>query len=123
MKKPSKSLIAKWDKKLAESGFDDIEHRESENLKKHHSYWFAARYSPLAFESKRQYYDLATQYLNEGTFETERDKKIWSLHAEGLTYSEIGKIIKLHFTSVGKIVTKLKEGMEKFYGVKGKTGN
>lgn len=96
MKKPTKALIAQWDRKLAKAGFVDVEQRDSEErLKAWHDSYFRCRYTPESFEAKRKYFELATNWLAEGTFETGQHKRAWKLHAQGLSYREIGKRLKL----------------------------
>lgn len=91
MRKPTKALIAQWDRKLAKAGFVDAEERDSnENMKRWHDFYFRRRYTAETFEAKQRYFELATDWLNSGTFENGTAKKAWSMHAEGLSYREIG---------------------------------
>ncbi len=110
MKKPSEALIAKWDKKLAKAGFDDIEQRDNkERLKKWHSHYIQARFTPEEYEERRRYFELATHWLNNGTFENGRAKKAWELHTEGLSYREIAKVMR---TNKDKINTWINQSQQ-----------
>lgn len=90
MKRPSKALVAKWDEKLKKAGFVEIENRENGLLNVWADHYWRARYTPESFEERRRYFELATDWLNTGTFETGRHKTAWKWHADGLSYRDIG---------------------------------
>lgn len=89
-----KALQAKWDQKLAKSGFDDIEQRDG-NLKQWHAHLFhtRARAHEVERQGKEEYFRYATQFLHTYDFETKADKIIWENHSEGKTAPEIAKIL------------------------------
>jgi hypothetical protein len=110
--KSLEKLTAKWYKKLADEGFDDIE-QDEDNLKQWHSIYFIARHtnfvgkssakevagnhgklSAVQFESQQEYYQLAGAFLYEHKFKNDREKLIWELHASGLPTIEIYQILK-----------------------------
>ncbi len=118
------NLKAKWYKKLANSGFADIE-REDGTLKRWDSTAFYDRYDATTAAMKTEYYRLAGQFLHEYEFVSALDKEIWRLHAEGVTYPNISKSIKRfaknHGTgrdAVNRVVIRLRTIMYKLYDVK-----
>lgn len=121
-KKNLQKLIAEWDKKLKESGFIDIEDRKTGFLKKcgGDEIWDASVFENISTEfvdglyrgkknyfdnkgystfvwkqSQAEYYRIASIMCHDGVFKTEREKQIWELHAEGLSYRQISKRIRL----------------------------
>ena len=89
--KEYKTLVAKWEKKLEESGLENIEQPDG-NLKLWASQFFKVRYDATVFEAKEQYYRLAGQFLNDYRFEDKLDKQIWKMHAEGMSIRTIVKL-------------------------------
>jgi hypothetical protein len=122
-KKQLKKLIAEWDKKLKESGFQDVEDRKTGLLKKcgGDELWepnsfnnfgvswqeqeertlknikFSGKgYSTFVWkQSQAEYYRLASIMCHDGVFKTDQEKTIWVLHAEGFSYRQIAKKTKL----------------------------
>jgi hypothetical protein len=124
--KKFESLKEKWYKKLAKSGFEDIEHNES-HLKQWHSFNFSDskdshRFSAALFSSKAEYYRLAGQFLHTHTFVKPVEKVIWTYHTEGKTNREISRLLKAagrKFSSkdyVRLIIASLAKEMLKQYG-------
>lgn len=118
-------LTAIWDKKLADSGFVDIEDRRADGnpLKSWHSRYFQCRYTPDEFSAKREYYELAQTFLHEHFFSEEtldyfgiidRDKEVWTLHAEGRSIREIATILRTKKCRVEKTLSHLTERMMAF---------
>lgn len=99
-------LKAKWEKKLASSGFEDIEQPDG-NLK----VWHGARFYALSDEikingpQKEEYYRLAGQFLWEYKFPDKKTRRIWELHCEGVGIVKIVEIVKkeLGFTYRRKV--------------------
>jgi hypothetical protein len=84
-----KNLKEKWYKKLAASGFNDIE-KDEDTLKVWESHAFGKhRYNAKLYDSKEKYFALAGQFLNEAKFESRRHKLIWKLHSEGASIRDI----------------------------------
>lgn len=107
MKEPSEKLKAKWYKKLADSGFEDIE-RPDGSLKTEVDYRSMDGTRGDGLEDGRQeYYEIAQDYLNRGKFATLLDYTVWKLHAEGVSYRDIGNELKLTFYKVRSIVKKV----------------
>jgi len=97
-----------WDKKLAESGFEDIEDRKTGLLKAWSGtisaringleprYSGSAGYSSLIWkESQQDYYRAAGQVLHTGKFKSKKHKEIWKLHCDGLSTRQIAKELDL----------------------------
>jgi hypothetical protein len=105
-----KKLQAKWYKKLADEGFQDIESPNSpkEMLKQWDSFYFQARYAPQDFEDKQKYYEMAREFLHVHKFESRMEKQVWEMYSEGVPYQEIGDHIGHSKFLVHKIVNKLK---------------
>ncbi len=93
-------LTAKWYKKAADSGFNDIETQDGD-LKRpglnNHKY-----YTTIGWEAKVSYYTMAEFFLNDYKFETTMDKVMWEYHSHGLSYREIAKLLK-HLKLINKI--------------------
>lgn len=85
-------LKEKWYKKLEKSGFDDIE-TDEDNLKEWDTSIFS-RYNQHTIGAKEEYFRLAGQFLNTYQFKNKRDRLIWELHAEGLSFNDIAKRLK-----------------------------
>lgn len=88
---PRKSLTElqeKWYKKLKNEGFDDIE-QDEQNLKRWDGRYFRNEYNSTTFEAKKTYYQEAGKFLNYYKFQSILDKKIWTLHSDGLTVRAI----------------------------------
>lgn len=111
-KKPKsfKELKAMWYKKLDASGFQDIEERHVDKLKDYHSYHFRA-HEPIVAETKRAYFEAASDFLNFSPLKGLR-RRIWELHAAGKSVSEIGKEVKLCKSSVQFHINKVRALMK-----------
>ena len=109
MKQPSKKLIQQWDKKLAKAGFEDAESRETGLLHRWDDMYYRRRYTEQTFAAKQRYYQLCTNFLNDGHFESELDKRVWTLHSEGLSRREIAKKVRKNFVTVHYIVVKYEQ--------------
>jgi hypothetical protein len=114
MKEPSEKLKAKWNKKLADSGFVDIE-RPDGSLKPEVDYRSldSTRGDSLQ-DGRQEYYYIAQDFLNRGKFANLLDYTVWKLHAEGMSFRDIGNELKLTFYKVRSTVKKI----QKLAGVK-----
>ena len=90
--KKFEALKDKWYDKLKAEGFNDIESDEN-NLKEWDTSIFS-RYDQNTIGAKEEYFRLAGQFLNSHKFEDAREKLIWELHAEGLSFNDIAKKLK-----------------------------
>lgn len=113
--KQFEQLKAKWYKKLEKTGFKDVE-TDEDNLKEWDSSIFL-RYSQHTSAARQEYFILAGQFLNSHNFASKKEKLIWSMHADGLTFQEIAnRIKKLRYrvcsrASMNTVVRKLAEEM------------
>ncbi len=91
MKQSLKELQAKWYKKLAKAGFEDIEDVSSprEFLKEWHGSWFRSRGHTDQFLAKESYFYPAGHFLTNYEFDNEVERKVWAFHSEGLSLREI----------------------------------
>lgn len=87
-----KKLQKEWYGRLQKEGFVDAEHDE-EHLKVWHSHLFKTQ-NPVSAKAKEEYYRLAGQFLNSYPFESQFDRSIWRLHAEGVSRSVIAKQVR-----------------------------
>lgn len=143
-------LKKEWDEKLRASGFVDIENNHHKNplLHKWHDSLFRIQYSSESFAAKQEYYRRATVFLHHFPFHTQKaitkkhdkscsskrgcvfwcprwieiylDKKIWSLHADGLPLREIATVIsdvekiKRNKDQIQKVINRLQKAMKEW---------
>lgn len=129
-KKPSnfKELQKLWYSKLKQKGFEDIERNEY-HLKDPSSKFARttgrseSSLTSIARDAKRDYYLMATDFLNTHTFETKLDENIWAYHTEGISCRDIAKLLnkvrkkKIFFTAVWTIINRLETIMKTSNGV------
>lgn len=116
--KAFKTLKAKWDKKLAKSGFQDIE-QEDENLKM----WAARPFrdiEPVQAEAVAEYYRLAGHFFHEYKFESDLERDIWEMHSQGMPLRTIAALLKIKKVKINKdkvnmVVRDLKAKMLELY--------
>lgn len=90
-----KKLQAQWDKKLASSGFVDIEKPDG-----------SLTDGRFRTQQKAAYYEEVSHHLWHSEFDSPKHRKIWGLHAEGLTYKQIAKRVRISFQGCQAIVKK-----------------
>lgn len=92
--KEFKTLQAKWYKKAKESGFEDIE-KDEQWLKRHTGFYGKDHlYRTEYARARRDYYIAAGQFLHSHLFDNEVDRRIWELHANGVSIRDIVKTLK-----------------------------
>jgi hypothetical protein len=93
---------------LKEQGFEDIEDVDSPNE-------FLLQWTQETYrEDKAEYFKMATDFFNQYPFANDKEKRIWEMHAEGMTIREISGAFLVHgysVTNVHKIIKKLKTMM------------
>lgn len=104
-----KQLQLKWYGKIKAKGFKDIEDNEG-RLKSWSGYKLSDNRtnpsvnnnysSKLWKESQAEYYRLAGHFLHDMEFKSVTHRKVWELHASGLTMREIGKLLKIPKSTV-----------------------
>lgn len=88
--KPSKKLIAEWNKKLRDDGFKDIESPIAKRIHSKDSTWyFESQWDATTFARIQRYYQLAGRHLHTYKWDSIKDKTVWRLHADGYTVREI----------------------------------
>lgn len=106
-KRQFEKLKEKWNKKLADSGFEDIENKDGSLKDLVHSRTLS--YALQAKESREAYYSVARQLLNDFDFHNKDEYNIWSAHCEGLSFRTIARSMKITFYEVRRIVNKYKK--------------
>lgn len=131
-----KKLRDQWYKKIAKTGFKDIEDIGSprEMLKRWDSTWFRNRPgsrsstkkyteqsklpsidgenpSVQKFNAIQEYYYKAEHFLNAFEFKSKKEKKYWDMHVKGLSAHEISRRCKASRKVVGSIINDLKKVM------------
>lgn len=140
MSKEFKALRDKWYRKLAKSGFKEIEDVNSPNemLKRWDSTWFMGRTSarpggkdytetksinsPYAkasdsgakFRQIQEYYYLAEHFLGEYQFAKVVHKRYWDMHSKGLSNREIAIKTKHSRKLINTVIKELKGIMLKW---------
>jgi len=123
-------LQAKWYKKLEKDGFQDIEKNEYQ-LKQSSSIFMDMRKgnrnessaTVVSREAKRDYYMMATDFLNSHPFTSKLQRIIWEYHANGLSTREISATLnkvrknKILRMTVWRILKQLSVAMKQKYGV------
>lgn len=111
-------LKKKWDQILQESGFRDIERyyadgRPYPTIYKHDFGAGNRKIDPVKYEEVSEYYRLARQFLHDYSFESPKEKKIWELHSDGLSYRKIIRNLGLNCcpATLGKRINRLKRIM------------
>ncbi len=104
-----------WEKKLSDSGLENIEQADG-NLKIWTSSFFRSRYNPTLWKAKEDYYRLAGQFLNDHKFESTVEKLIWQLHSEAVSirniYLELKRLKKkIAKDKIHNIIRKLADEM------------
>lgn len=140
MDSKTKKLRDLWYRKLAKSGFEDIETHDGKYLKHWDSQYFVNRKSHLGhrptmttprkererqgpeilpytsahFQSTQDYYYRAEHFLNEYKFSGSKwrtHKMYWKLHVDGLSNREIAQKCGRHHKTIGKIINALRKVM------------
>lgn len=112
-------LQQEWYARLKREGFHDIEtvlpDGSSSPLLKPSPGAQGRRYRALEMETRQDYYTLAGQYYWANKWLKEREKEVWKLHSEGLSYRKIIKALrptyKIGLQSVTNIIKKHKKLM------------
>ncbi len=112
-KKDFDKLQKVWYKKLEKSGFIDIEDTAVEHnpLKRWSSCDFRNKARARRYGPTLDYFTNATHFLHDNLWESEADKKIWALHAEGLSIREIAKKTRYKYRKVQETIVRVKGNM------------
>jgi len=107
-----KKLQNEWYDKLEKSGFEDIEERNShhEMLKRWHSFDFPKK-DQEKVEQQRQYFLDAAWFLTHFKGFKRFERRVWTLHTDGLSLREIAARLKVNKDKVHAIVKNLQGKM------------
>lgn len=98
--KPSKDLKAEWAKRLAESGFDDIEYADG-SLRRHVQNTRAWRQSDMILDFFLQ----LDAYMNENKV-PKMHKRILELYSAGTHLKDIGPAVGVSQSTAQRVITK-----------------
>jgi hypothetical protein len=122
-----KDLQDKWYKKLAKSGFEDIEQDEDHLINWSSSRALRGKVNGSAYadvivshQAVEEYYRLAGHFLHDYKFKDEYEKKVWILHADGNSHRDVAEALrtksrKANKDSVNTIVKRLSKEMLTMY--------
>lgn len=113
------ALKAAWNAKVESSGVENIE--DDSGLLKEWASSAGARDIRVgrleAMKAREQYYRAAGHFLWEYEFETDLDRKIWEMHANGRPAIEISRTLKLQRKGKDAILNAINR-LAKVMGVK-----
>lgn len=101
--------VNKWYAKLKRSGFVDIERADGQLIQNQTPAAFRHKASthPACFQTNRDYYLCAGQFLWDHPFGEAMDRAIWAAHADGLSNRTICRTLKLKYHRVFAVITGL----------------
>jgi len=122
-----KKLQKEWAKKLADSGFEDIEKNEDEHIVRPQEFTLPANVKPDSMEYTEfvelagglDHYEFCQAVLREFNFTREIDRCIFELYAEGKTEREIQEMLPslghraISNVAIHKIIHKIREQFRK----------
>lgn len=100
-----KRLKDKWDEKLRNSGFEDIEN--SDGTLKVDTDPRTVSHALKEKESRETYYSIARSFLVDYEFTKKLEKDIWENHCEGIGARSIAKKLEVTTYRVESIITQL----------------
>lgn len=125
MAKPKKPRTLKqeqefWYKKLKAEGFEDVE--SDEHHLKFYTSQFAAKFIPETWQAKANYYQMATNFLEEYKFDNNLERAVWEYHVNAISYRDIAKLLKklrlvkrTNRTTIYQLIKRLKTKMFDMY--------
>jgi hypothetical protein len=116
--KQFKDLQKIWYDKIKKAGFNEIEQPnglliswESSRFKEYKLNGQSIEGWQVMKNAQIEYYTMARQWLHEHTFKSKKDKHLWELHADGVSYREIQKLTGINFKVVQRKMKALVEIM------------
>jgi hypothetical protein len=109
-----------WYKKLADSGFVDIEENNGNDLK-HWDGSGSTRHDPDYIQAKQEYYNVAMHFLTNHKFDSELEKVIWEYHSNAVSARNISKtlvsagFVKMGRMTVWRVIKRLRSAMKRLY--------
>jgi hypothetical protein len=117
--KTYQELKTYWYKKLAKSGFEDIEN-DKQQLKQSSSK-FSEAVVVRTWSAKSEYYSMAGQFLHSYKFKTPLERIVWEYHANGISIRDIADTLnkvkrqKLKKDKIFAILKRLIKEMKSIY--------
>jgi hypothetical protein len=114
-------LKAVWYKKLADTGFVDVETDEWNLKNTFDSSRFTRKKSLDTYKQKAEYYYMTDHFLNTHAFENELEKVIWEYHCNAVSTRDIADTLtktglkNMGRCTVWKVVKKLRLIMYRLY--------
>lgn len=107
--KKFKTLKAKWDKKLSDAGFEDIENGDGSLKASTDSR--TIQYALKEKEARETYYSIAREFLNSQCFAHFESvyREIWEFHCDGIGARTIAKKLKITSYRVETAITTLQK--------------
>lgn len=109
--RPCKTLKKEWYTHLKSEGFTDIEKKD--DLVDHKNVLdliYKQNYqTTVQFEAHRSYYQWAESKLNDGRFDSTKDRMIWECHAQGMTRRSIEPIVGHKHSWITKKIHRIEE--------------
>lgn len=113
-----------WYQRLADEGFVDIENssKKQDPFRIPHRHDKTFQNSQVWADSKKEYYEFATDFLNEHTFKTKLDQIIWEYHVNLITVRGISRLLAelgmfMSKDTIHRKIVKLREIMKEKYNV------
>lgn len=97
-----KKLKLEWYKKLAKSGFRDIENENGRMDIGKSLHNIVQKYDQNSYAEKEEYYRLAGRFLWDYPFPSKQERLIWELHSEGVAIDDIYVELKKKRMSKGR---------------------
>lgn len=95
-RRPAPTWQQERDRLLRDSGFVDLEDASGwmEPVIKPHGPIIGRQRTPAEIETLAEYYRCAGQLLHDHKFRTPVERRIWELHAEGVSYTRVFRTVK-----------------------------
>lgn len=98
-------LKAKWNQKLVDSGFTDIENADGSLKREGHPQTIEQGFK----DGRAEYYNQAQEFLNGAKFSTLIEFTIWKMHTEGISFRDIAAELGLTFYKARNTVIKFQK--------------
>lgn len=106
-------MTQQWYNKLKRAGFDDIETNDAyEQLKRWDSHWISQRRNSFfKFSTTQDYYYRATHMIESFAWKSAKEKKIWTMHADGVSLRDIAKKCRCPVKVAHAVVVRIRKVM------------
>lgn len=114
MKRPPRALEAKWRAKLARAGFADLEGSDRDGLLSDRGNPpMATEDDVRRLEDRGAYVEWARGILATHSFASERHRRVWSCHAEGLSLRETATALRIGYHDARDAIIAVRAEAEK----------